>query len=108
MSKPNGCGGEGDFVRPPQFFPKACDDHDLAYDRGGSEKDRISADSLLFAEANDAAAKAPWYKWPLLTFAAPVYFLAVRAFGWRFFKYRKTGEQIAGVEAPTAQDLDLK
>jgi hypothetical protein len=87
---PNGCGAEGSFIDPPDLrFHDACDEHDLAYEFGGTSRDRAIADRALLKAMKAKAACAPWKKALYLYPAAYLYFLGVRAFGWRHWAGRK-------------------
>lgn len=85
----NGCGGKGSIIKPPlaAFFVSDCNLHDLSYGLGGTELDRIKADTgFLRAMLKDcdllSGIKKQYYvAW------AHLYFIAVRMFGWRYFNY---------------------
>lgn len=96
----NGCGGKGGWFNPPELdFGGACNFHDLLYMAGGSKWDRLAADALfldlmLDAIRFDARARRSWLRRGALVAAAHTYFLAVRLFGAKFFKFgRKLGVQ---------------
>ena len=85
----NGCGHKGSIVRPPHslFFKASCDIHDISYTMGGSEIDRIRADTgFLRAMIQDCERVEGIKKSYLLTWAY-LYYFAVRLFGSRFFVY---------------------
>lgn len=85
----NGCGGKGSIIRPPYglFFESSCNKHDFSYWVGGTEEDRINADiGFLRAMLKDCewftgATKIKYVIW------AHIYFMAVRAFGSKYFFY---------------------
>lgn len=88
--EPNGCGGKGDKLDPPELrFGEACDEHDLAYGFGGTERDRRIADRDFLRNMQAKAACAPLAYRPFYHGAAVGYWAAVRLFGWRKFNYRK-------------------
>jgi hypothetical protein len=99
---PNGCGGKGGWVKPPDWiFYDDCCEHDGAYHEGGTEQDRLFADKLFLAhmlESVDGFARKPvkWYRKPgqearvaFLKSQAWLYYRAVRLCGKKYFKYRK-------------------
>lgn len=89
-SQPNGCGGKGGWVDPPEFvFHDSCNDHDISYSVGGTEADRKNADEAFYREMKRAAAKAPWYAMTFLYSQAWIYYKAVRLFGGKFFNYKR-------------------
>ncbi len=95
MSDPNetnGCGAQDSPLQPPNLiFKTECDDHDLAYDKGGTELNRMRDDDAFLGNMLDAVGQEPWYKRPLYGAAALVYYSAVRVGGWwgKSFNYNK-------------------
>ncbi len=86
MGEPNGCGGQGSVIDPPELrFADACDDHDLAYGLGGTPADRKAADREFRRAMLLKASCAPWYKAAYLYPAAWGYWAAVRVGGWRYW-----------------------
>ena len=85
----NGCGAKASIVKPPYavFFKASYDLHDLSYHIGCTEEDRITADIGFFkamlkdCERLTGLQKTKYVVW------AHLYFVAVRAFGWRYFYY---------------------
>jgi hypothetical protein len=69
----------GGFREPANVA--ACNDHDVAYGRGGSDADRKNADKALYRriKANGEPVRA-W-----------ITYKGVRAFGWLFFSKRDEG-----------------
>ena len=96
--KVNGCGACGGFwkwFKPPhyKFFKEQCNQHDKAYDIGGSKLDRLNADKLLFRQMIELTLYHFGYRkvssqyWYItLAFA---YYLAVRVFGRSRFNFAK-------------------
>lgn len=88
----NGCGGKGSIIRPPYglFFESSCNKHDFSYWVGGTEEDRIKADIGFFramledCQRFTGTTKTKYIVW------AHVYFMAVRAFGSKYFNYTDT------------------
>lgn len=84
----NGCGAKGGWVPVPDFcFRASCDHHDFNYWLGCNRKDRLKADRQFYAAMRADAAALPWYRQPLAYTGATVYYLAVRACGWRAFHF---------------------
>ena len=86
----NGCGGKGGWIKPPKriFFEASCNRHDCGYSQGGCEEDRINCDIVFLkamlrdcARLPDGARKKKYIVWSHL------YFIAVRAYGWKYFNY---------------------
>ena len=87
--QPNGCGGKGGLIDPPDWiFREDCNRHDLAYHEGGSEQDRLFADKLFLANMLASVAKVAWYRRPFLKSQAWLYYRSVRIFGAKYFNYR--------------------
>jgi hypothetical protein len=87
--KPNGCGGKGGWIDPPEFiFHEDCNNHDLAYDRGFTEHDREAADKEFLRNMLLSVSKAPWYSRPFFQAQAYIYYRAVRMFGAKHFNYK--------------------
>ncbi|HLP41223.1 MAG TPA: hypothetical protein VK465_06925 [Fibrobacteria bacterium] len=83
---PNGCGGQGSIIDPPDLrFRDACNEHDIAYAMGGTAKDRAAADREFRKDMIRKATAAPWYKAAYLYPAAWTYWAAVRVGGWRYW-----------------------
>lgn len=94
----NGCGCESGWLkwfRPPyaRFFYVACCMHDDDYDRGGAKADRKKADRLLFARCLLTVSRSMDDLRPLkalwLVVVAYMYYVCVRACGWRYFSRLK-------------------
>ncbi len=86
---PNGCGGKGGWVNPPEWiFHEDCNKHDMAYEEGGTEQDRLFADKLFLADMLHSVSLVKWYRRPFLKSQAHIYYNAVRLFGAKHFKYR--------------------
>lgn len=96
MKEVNGCGcstGLLKYFKPPyaEFFKLCCNAHDVAYDTGGSEENRRHADMWLFntmitkaCDCRFSCVKTTW-----LTCIALLYYVSVRACGWKYFNYKK-------------------
>lgn len=91
----NGCGcGSGllKFFKPPyhEFFRDCCNAHDAAYDCGGDEKFKKTADRWLYRNMVELSlksfspVKATWMSCIALT-----YYVSVRLFGRKYFNYRR-------------------
>jgi hypothetical protein len=74
-----GPGGVGDWLVPDFNMELACEQHDLCYERGGDDEDRLACDQQLYLDMFYMGA-------PLQL--ATTYYLAVRAAGWMAFTYR--------------------
>jgi len=90
----NGCGAKGGRINPPEFsFGPACCFHDLLYIAGGNKWDRLTADALFLDLMLDSAkharhtGRSPKLLAPFDWLAAHVYFVAVRLFGARHFRF---------------------
>jgi hypothetical protein len=88
---PNGCGGKGGWINPPEWiFHKDCNKHDTAYNTGGDEAARLKADRQFLVDMLASVAKAPWYFRLFFKSQALLYYKAVRMCGAKYFNYRKT------------------
>lgn len=85
----NGCGGKGSFVPVPNFrFKASCNHHDYNYFLGGTEKDRLKADTqFLEAMILDAGLNGNLFRRIFYKFWAYIYYFAVRIFGKKYFNY---------------------
>ncbi len=86
----NGCGGKGGLARPVHWWglEADCDRHDWAYTLGGTEMDRLIADTALHDAIQTRCDGAPlWKRW-YFRLQAWTYFRAVRLCGGKFFSYR--------------------
>jgi len=85
----NGCGGKGGIVVPPHaiFFEASCDHHDYGYWKGGTKTDRLKCDRGLYAAMKRDCSWLPWYEWLRYRPWCWLYYIAVRAVGWKFFNY---------------------
>jgi hypothetical protein len=91
----NGCGcGSGilKYFKPPyhEFFKIECNAHDLAYDDGGSEIDRLHADRWLFkrmAERVMACEYTP-LKTTWMICISLLYYVSVRIFGGNYYNFK--------------------
>lgn len=84
--KPNGCGAANSKFNPPDLvFKSACDDHDEAYDLGGTNTDRKQADERFLSGMKASVRKRPWYYRPFYYTSAYTYYAAVRLFGAEHF-----------------------
>jgi hypothetical protein len=99
MSGPNetnGCGAQDSPIQPPNLiFEGDCNDHDLAYDKGGTELNRMRDDDAFLGNMLDDVGRRPWYYRPFYGAAALTYYAAVRSFGWigKSFNYTKGDEK---------------
>lgn len=71
---PDGCTASPDFN-----FKKCCDAHDIAYNKGGTERDRLAADIALRICIRKHGHRV----------LAGIYYRAVRLFGRNHFNYHK-------------------
>jgi hypothetical protein len=86
---PNGCGGKGGIINPPEWiFHEDCNKHDTKYHIGGTEEDRKKADDEFYRDMLSSISKVKWYRRPFLTSQAWLYYRAVRLCGKKFFNYR--------------------
>ena len=95
-NKTNGCGacdGVWKFLKPPhhKFFVKECEEHDHAYNIGGSKADRKKADRTLFNQMTKSSLihfkerkTSSLYWFITLSF---IYYKAVRIFGKKQFNH---------------------
>jgi len=92
----NGCGCSSGWLKwfkPPlaKYFYAACCMHDDDYDRGGGAEQRKRADRRLFSNM----LRLVWqretspFRAVLYAHIALLYYVSVRAFGSRFFNYKK-------------------
>jgi hypothetical protein len=88
----NGCGPDkfGWLVPegPKGLFHEPCNLHDDRYKQGGTERDRIQADWIMF---KDCLAAVKHERWPTRYkgyFWAVIYFAAVLIVGWLRFNYK--------------------
>jgi hypothetical protein len=87
--KPNGCGGKGGWINPPEFiFHRDCNRHDRAYDIGFTENDRKAADEAFLRNMLTSVSHVAWFRRPFLKTQAYVYYKAVRLFGAKHFNYK--------------------
>lgn len=91
-----GCGCQTGILRwfkPPyaELFYAACCIHDDDYDRGGDKKARKMADKQLFWNIYKKIelTQGSVYKTVWLVLIAMLYYVSVRMFGRRYFKYDK-------------------
>ena len=85
----NGCGAKGSFLKPPYaaFFHASCDLHDESYYIGCTEEDRINADIGFFKAMLKDCERLTGLQRTKYVIWSHLYFLAVRAFGWKYFYY---------------------
>lgn len=89
-----GCGCESGilrYVKPPfsKLFYVACCIHDDDYDRGGSDKDRKTADISLYRNMCKIIERmrcGPWRAF-FYTFIALLYYASVRLCGRFYFRF---------------------
>ena len=84
------CGGKGSIILPPyaMFFKSSCALHDESYGIGGNEEDRIKADvGFLRAMLQDCERINNSITKKYYIFWAHLYFVAVRLYGAKYFKY---------------------
>lgn len=94
----NGCGcskGVLKYIKPPyaEKYYTACELHDNAYDKGGTEADRKEADRNLFVNMEKLTirkSKNP-YSIVWFTLIALLYYMSIRLFGSFFFNYATHG-----------------
>lgn len=88
----SGCGpGKLGFLVPEFIFAKACCNHDIAYYKGGTEKDRWKADYNFFKDMQKAIDEKDlsWIERRYYFTFARLYFAAVVSAGWTSFSYGK-------------------
>lgn len=84
------CGAKGSCFHPPYsiFFNSSCKKHDEGYEKGGVEKDRLWCDCVFFfnliLDTWRIKNKFKRFYFKVWCF---LYFLAVRTFGKKHFKY---------------------
>ena len=92
QDKPNGCGPAWLPLNVPDgpdgAFYGPCVFHDLDYQAGGSERDRLKADWRLYKRMIARCSLLPWYKRPLGWLWAGFFFVMVLCFGWTAFSYK--------------------
>lgn len=89
----NGCGRKGGWIRPPQWlFRSSCNDHDIRYYVGGTERDRREADEIFRADMLRAANAGPTWARPWMHVHGWIYYRAVRLCGRWSYHYRKPTE----------------
>jgi len=90
MSKPNGCGGKGSFINPPEFlFHASCNKHDELYSIGGTEADRRRADDKFYELMLKDTERSRGFDRYYFKVWAYAYYKAVRIFGNRYFNYHE-------------------
>ncbi len=91
MSEPNGCGSQDSDLDPPELiFHESCNEHDKAYEKGGTELNRMRGDDAFLGNMMGDVKRRPWYYRPFYGTAALTYYAAVRVGGWyKSFKYKK-------------------
>ena len=83
-----GPGKLGDWLVPDGPWSKVCEEHDALYRRGGTKRDRLEADILMLSNMLRVAyCHHGLFMRTILQAWAMVYFVFVRALGWRFFKW---------------------
>ena len=87
----NGCGAAKSWLRPPYgiFFKASCDKHDVYYNKGGSEIDRLKADIFFFmfmiVDTWKIEKRPKRFYYQLWSF---IYFIGVRYRGHEHFTYK--------------------
>lgn len=87
----NGCGGKGSKIKPPYraFFEASCNKHDMGYNKGSNDADRFECDAkFLVMMLKDTYRLKGWFKRVYYQIWAFIYFIAVRLFGKKYFKYK--------------------
>ncbi len=83
-----GPGRLGDWLVPDGPWAAVCEEHDHLYRRGGTPRDRLEADLLMLSCMFRVAYTHHGIVMRMILQAwALVYFVAVRALGWRFFRW---------------------
>lgn len=91
----NGCGcstGLLKYFKPPyaRFFESCCNAHDTFYDAGGSGADRRHADLWLYQHmASQSILQLNPMRATWMVLISMLYYVSVRALGWRYFNYLK-------------------
>jgi hypothetical protein len=87
----NGCGASKSWFRPPYgiFFKASCNNHDIGYEKGGTEEDRLRCDIDFLRdmiidtwEIKNRIKRCYYQVW------AGLYFLGVRYRGHKHFNYK--------------------
>lgn len=100
----NGCGGKGGLLKPPDFcFRASCDQHDVNYQIGYTERHRRRADRQFLQAMLRDAIDLPFLAEPVAILAAIAYYRAVRRFGGAYFNYSDREYDIADL----AIDMEL-
>jgi hypothetical protein len=90
----NGCG----FAWVPQwikdllfnwFFEASCNKHDIGYKKGGDSSRRAFCDLKFFKAMQSDSLRYKGLKYVVCVVQAHIYYIAVRAFGWLSFNYKK-------------------
>jgi len=83
------CGAKGSIIKPPYsaFFKASCALHDESYYIGHTEEDRIKADIGFFRAMLVDCQRLTGLQKQKYVIWAHIYFIAVRAFGWKYFYY---------------------
>lgn len=91
-----GCGGKGSIIKPPYalFFNSSCLKHDYSYWIGCTEEDRITADIGFFKAMLKDCERLTGIQKTKYTIWCHLYFIAVRAFGWKYFYYGNAKREI--------------
>lgn len=87
------CGPKGWKIAPPYhvFFEASCKKHDQGYKKGGDEARRIECDVKFYAMMmKDIYRHQKPHHRSFLGAWALVYFIAVRIFGSKHFKYKNS------------------
>lgn len=93
----NGCGaktGWMSYLPLPQGHARIhCDQHDVAYKRGATKRDRLIADQMLLEGMLEDMRSMRWWQRPGFWYKAWLYYVAVRIFCADMFHYNVTGEK---------------
>lgn len=86
----NWCWGEWSWFKPPYaiFFKTSCNKHDKKYEKLWDWFDRLIADLYLLKFMIQDSFRIIWYKIPYFITWSILYFIWIRLWGWRFFKYK--------------------
>lgn len=92
----NGCGGKGGIITPPHsaVFKEECNHHDFNYFLGYSEEHRKKADTQLMYAMLLKCKSLSWLQRLRYTPWCLVYYIAVRAVGWKFFYYGSSEQEV--------------
>jgi len=86
----DGCGKKGGILNVPNFiFTASCDQHDVNYWIGGTEKDRAKADRQFYNAMIKDAKTYSWYKRYWYSTLAWIYYRGVKLFASSYFHYGK-------------------